>query len=330
MNKKSSKILMGMAPWMGAVALVSSAALVGCGDDSSSSGVFSMEDSFEMVLAKADYQYSKKDSTLKKIQPVCKEGTLGNLVGLDDADEWDTLSYKAYESKGVVTLQEGKEDKVKYSLDDGTFLDGFWTDPDYDSQRIQSGFRFDDGQVNSVLRYTGSCLMKDFLSLFRKDAPAIKNMDETLMNFYGKFLAEGDKIDESKMLDDIRATDCDELTLFDGLVRLNVEDFKESSGNIKVSYADRTCDIGFQIRYAYEQADCEAAFEAFKNDRSAKKNFNFKDYDFDVTYSGDDEEYCLDYLILDLKKEKGISTKKSIGSAEFARGIVKLMLGGRN
>ena len=72
---------------LGAFALVSSAALVACCDDSSSSGVFSMESSFEMVLSKAKYSYNKKDSTLKQVYPVCKEGTLGNLVGPMDANE---------------------------------------------------------------------------------------------------------------------------------------------------------------------------------------------------------------------------------------------------
>ena len=57
---------------LGAFALVSSAALVACGDDSSSSGVFSMESSFEMVLSKAKYSYNKKDSTLEQVYPVCK------------------------------------------------------------------------------------------------------------------------------------------------------------------------------------------------------------------------------------------------------------------
>ena len=85
---------------LGALALVSSAALVACGDDSGS-GVFSMEKSFEMVLEKAKYSYNKKDSTFKRIEPVCKEGTLGNLVGPDDTDQWDTITYKAHEHKGV-------------------------------------------------------------------------------------------------------------------------------------------------------------------------------------------------------------------------------------
>lgn len=328
MKFRNARSLNSTVAFLGGAALLSSA-LVACGDDSSSSGNFSMEDSFEMVLAKADYQYSKKDSTLKIIKPVCKEGTIGNLVGPEDADKWDTLSYKAYESKGFVYLQEKDKDKVKYSLDDGEFLDGFWTDPNYDSQKIQEGFHYDDdGMVQSVLRYTGECLMKDFYSLFRKDAPAIRDMDKTLTEFYGMFLAEGEVVKEKKMLEDIRAVDCDELSMFDGLVKLNAEDFNESSGNIKISYGNRTCNVSFQIRYAYDQDDCSAAYEEFSNHKNAKKEFNFEDYSFDVTYSGDDDDYCLDYLILDLKKEKGVPTRRNISSRDFANGVVKLMLVG--
>ena len=78
------------------------------------------------------------------------------------------------------------------------------------------------------------------------------------------------------------------------------------------------------LRYAFEQKDCEAAYADYKDSKS-KEKFNFDDYFFDVVYSGNDDEYCLDYLILDLKKEKGIPTSKS---ADFARDIVKLMVGG--
>lgn len=313
---------------LGAFALVSSAALVACGDDSSSSGVFSMESSFEMVLSKAKYSYNKKDSTLKQVYPVCKEGTLGNLVGPMDADEWDTVTYKAYENKGVITLRKGAEE-IKYSLDDGAFPRGFWADPDYDSKPIQNGLRFEKKDLfKKVIRYDGNCLMKDYYSLFRNGVPALENMDATLAAFYERFQADGAKVEEKQMLSDIRALNCSELSMYDGLVKLKAENFKSSSGTIKVTYAKRTCNVSFQLRYAYEQKDCEAAYEEYKNDTKAAPKFNFDDYYFDVTYTGKDDEYCLDYLILDLKKDKGIPTTKSIKSADFARGVVKLVVDG--
>lgn len=312
---------------LGAFALVSSAALVACGDDSGS-GVFSMEKSFEMVLDKAKYSYNKKDSTFKRIEPVCKEGTLGNLVGPADADMWDTLTYKAYENKGVVTILKGKEEIAKYNLSDGTFPRAFWGDEDNSSKKIQGGFRLTKKNViNRVIRYDGSCFMKDYYSVFNKEVNAIKNIDAKLKEFYGRFQVKEGPVDDKQMLADIRAVDCDELSLYDGLVKIRVEDFKESKGRIIVSYDKRSCNVDFHLRYAFEQEDCEAAYADYK-DSKGKEKFDFNDYFFDVTYSGNDDEYCLDYLILDLKKEKGIPTTKSIQPNEFARGIVKLMVNG--
>ena len=312
---------------LGAFALVSSAALVACGDDSSS-GIFSMEKSFEMVLDKAKYDYNKKDSTFKRIEPVCKEGTLGNLVGPAEADMWDTLTYKAYENKGIVTILKGKDVVGKYNLSDGSFPRAFWGDEENTSKKIQGGYRLNKKNVmNRVIRYDGNCFMKDYYSVFNKEVDAIENIDAKLKEFYARFQTKEGPVDDKQMLADIRAIDCDELSLYDGLVKIRVQDFKESQGRIIISYDKRSCNVDFHLRYAFEQQDCEAAYADYKDSKS-KETFDFNDFFFDVTYSGNDEEYCLDYLILDLKKEKGIPTTKSIQPKEFARGIVNLMIGG--
>jgi hypothetical protein len=306
------------------LALVPAIALVACGDDSSS-GIFSMEKSFEMVLDKAKYDYNKKDSTFKRIEPVCKEGTLGNLVGPADADMWDTLTYKAYENKGKITIMKGKEVVGKYDLSDGSFPRAFWGDEENTSKKIQGGYRLTNKNVmNRVIRYDGNCFMKDYYSVFNKEVDAIENVDAKLKEFYERFQSTDGPVDDKQMIADIRAVDCDELSLYDGLVKIRVQDFKESQGRIIISYDKRSCNVDFHLRYAFEQKDCEAAFADYKDSKS-KEKFHFEDYFFDVTYSGKDDEYCLDYLIIDLKKEKGI---KSVKSSEFARGVVNLMLDG--
>ena len=311
-----------------AFALLPAIALVACGDDSSS-GILSMNDSFEMVLEKAKYSYDKKDSTFYRIEPVCKEGTLHNLVGPDDANKWDTLTYKVHEHKGVVTVKNGPGDPVKYNVEDGDFPTGFWADSDNNSKTIQGGFRLTKKKMmNRVIRYDGSCFMKDYYSQLRKNLPVLQNMNDKLRSFYKSFLPEDAKFDDDQMLMDISALNCEELSLFEALVVLKLEEFRESSGNIKVSFKKRTCDIGFKIRYAYEQEDCAAAFEDYKNDDKAATKFDFKNYFFDVTYGGDNDGYCLDYLILELKEAEGISSSKSVKTADFARGIVNLMIGG--
>ena len=311
-----------------AFALLPAVALVACGDDSSS-GIFSMDKSFEMVLEKAKYSYDDDDSTFNRIEPVCKEGTLHNLVGPDDAKEWDTLTYKVHEHKGVITVKNGPGDPVKYNVEDGSFPNGFWADPDNDSKKIQGGFRLTKKKMmNRVIRYEGSCFMKDYYSQFRKNLPVLQNMNDKLRSFYKDFLPEDTKFDDEQMLLDISALNCEELALFDALLVLKLEDFTESSGNIKVTFKKRTCDVGFKIRYAYEQEDCAAAFDDYKNDDNAASKFDFKDYFFDLAYTGTDDEFCLTYLKVDLQKEMGISPTKSVKTADFARGIVNLMIGG--
>lgn len=310
-----------------AFALLPAIALMACGDDSSS-GIFSMEKSFEMVLDKAKYDYNKKDSTFKWIKPVCKEGTLGNLVGPNDVDMWDTLTYKAYENKGVVTLKKDKEIFAQYNLSDGSFPRAFWGDEDNTTKKIQDGYRLDKKNVmKHVIRYDGNCFMKDYYSVFNKEVDAIENIDAKLKEFYERFQTKEGPVDDMQMLADIRAVDCDELSLYDGLVKIRVQDFKEAQGRIIVAYDKRSCNVDFHLRYAFEQKDCEAAFADYKDSKS-KEDFNFADYFFDVSYTGNDDEYCLDYLILDLKKEKGIPTTKSIQPKDFARGIVNLIVGG--
>ena len=302
--------------------------LAACGDNSSSGGI-DFDDSFEMVLYKQAFQYDEDDSTLKWIEPVCKVERPGNLMGPEDVDEWDTTSYKAFQKKGVVTIKN-KEGSAQFDFEDGSFPNGLWAiDPDKRSKLLYYGYRLEDDELlKQVIHYDGNCLMKDFYSQLGKKNEAIEDMEKTFVHFYKLFLPSEKDYSEKNMLSDIRATDCDELSLFSGLITLKVSDFKESSGKISVSFNQRTCDVNFQIRYAYNQEDCEAAYDDFKIDSNAEKNFDFENYNFDVTYEGDDEEYCLDYLVIDLKKEKKIPTRTTLSSREFARGMVDLVIGG--
>ena len=73
--------------------------------------------------------------------------------------------------------------------------------------------------------------------------------------------------------------------------------------------------------------DCNAAYDEFKADKDAKK-FSFADYSMKVEY----DEYCIAQLVLNLKKDQGVSLKKSASlksdSENFAKGIVRLILAG--
>lgn len=298
---------------------------IACSSDSSSS-TFSMEKSFEILLKKEKYTYDKKDSTLKIISPVCKTGTLGNLVGPNDKNaEWDTLKYESYVNKNIAKLIKG-DSVAKFSFEGKNFPVGLWENQEYDSKKIQSAFRLDKKNMfNTVISYDGSCFMKDYFSLFRKGNPALQFADSALTNFYASFLGKKDTLNEKTMLSDIRVPNCDEMTLYDGLVKLELSDINESSGKITASFEKDECPITFKIRYAFDQADCNAAFEDFNDDKESSEEFDFNDYSVDV----DLDEFCIPELILHLQKANNISVK-SANPRLFAKSAVKLMLMGFN
>lgn len=325
---KTRKMMFGLSAMM----LAGGMFLTACGDDNSSSGKIDFDDSFEMVLSKSAYQYDDDDSTFKWIKPVCKVERPGNLMGPEDVDEWDTTTYKAREKKSKITLMQKGAD-LEFQFDkDGDYPVGLWTwDVEGNgSKNISEALRLEkDGLLKSVIRYDGTCLMKDFYSQLGKKNNAISDMENSFVGFYKLFLQSDKDYSEKDMLSDVRAVDCDELSLFSGLVSLKISDFRESSGKITIEFEKRSCDISFQMRYAYDQEDCEEAYEDFKSDRNAEKEFKFDNYSFDVTYDGDDGVYCLDYLVIDLKQEKDIPTRRTgIRSKDFARGIVNMVIDG--
>ena len=325
---KTRKMMFGLSAMM----LAGGMFLTACGDDNSSSGKIDFDDSFEMVLNKAAYQYDDDDSTFKWIKPVCKVERPGNLMGPEDVDEWDTTTYKAREKKSKITLMQKGAD-LEFQFDkDGDYPVGLWTwDVEGNgSKNISEAVRLEKGGLlKSVIRYDGTCLMKDFYSQLGKKNDAISDMENSFVGFYQLFLPSAKDYSEKDMLSDVRAVDCDELSLFSGLVSLKISDFRESSGKITIEFEKRSCDISLQMRYAYDQEDCEEAYEDFKSDRNAEKEFKFDNYSFDVTYDGDDGVYCLDYLVIDLKQEKDIPTRRTgIRSKDFARGIVNMVIDG--
>ena len=127
-----------------------------------------------------------------------------------------------------------------------------------------------------------------------------------------------------QMLLDIRMLTCDELTMYDGLVSIKASEITASSGNITVSYEQNSCPLSFSLRYAMNQSDCEAAFDDYNDDRNAQENFVFSNYDQDISV----DEYCVEQLILDMKKAKKIPLKAAVTKSDardFVRGVVKLL-----
>ncbi len=318
------------------VAVACGFVLSACGSDSGSSSI-DLEDSFDIVLSKASYDYNSKDSTLKVTYPVCKVGTLGDLVWKKANEDSDsTAKFKAYLDRNTAVLQQKGADKPKqYDFDGGKFPTGFWSEAlDKKGLKFQPGLVFEKGDaLSSVVRYTGECYAQDFkANMFNKNA-SIAKTENALVKFYLMFQPDDKKEvkDEKEVLKNIRAVDCDRLTLYNDLVEIEVDELKESSGELTVSYEGDECSVNFAIRYASEKEDCNAAYSEFEKEKGkGAEGFNFADYGMNVEY----DEYCIAQLILNLKRDKNIplNLKKSASlkteSKTFAKGVASLILSG--
>jgi hypothetical protein len=302
--------------------------LAACGDDGSSSGI-DLEDSFDMVLSRAQYDYNSKDSSLIVKKPVCKVGELGNLVWREEApDAQDT--FKVYLDKNTaMMIPKGLTEPQRYGFDGGKFPVGFWSTSDKKADKFQRGVTFKKGgKLNDVIHYSGECYAQDFKSNMFEKNPAIAQTEKALLEFYRKFLPESKKdADQESISKNVRADDCDRLTLFDDLVAIEVDELKEYSGELTVSYEDKECSLDFAFRYAINEEDCNAAYDEFKADKGPGE-FKFEDYSMKVEYN----EYCIEKLVLQMKEDQGISLKKSASyntlGKDFAKSIVNLVVSG--
>lgn len=304
--------------------------LASCGSDDDFNPVyegFDLTKSFDVVLNKAQYSYNSKDSSLTIKRPVCEEGSLGNLVWKKDGES-EKLSAYLTKKTGVLRYSEKKIEKYNYN--GSKFPVGSWTDPDYAKNPIENALKFSsDGKLNFVFSYNGDCFMKDVFSQFRSNNEAIEEADSVLTNFYMSFKPKRDTIvNEKQMLRDIRVATCNEMTMYNGLVKIRLDEINDSYGHLNVSFRGDSlaysCGISYKFRYAYNESDCKAAHEEFLVDKYADSTFYFNDYWKEVDYN----EYCIAKLIIALKEDQGISLNKSAEVSEtkdFAKGVVDVL-----
>lgn len=305
--------------------------LVSCSSDDDYNPIsegFDLTDTFDVVLSKAQYVYKSKDSTMIIKRPVCEEGSLGNLVWKKDG-EADTLS--SYLTKKTAVLRYSENDIEKFTFNGSKFPVGNWTDPDYAKNPIENALIFSsDGMLTYAFSYSGSCFMKDVFAQFRSENAALEEADSVLTNFYMSFKPKRDTvIDEKQMLRDIRVATCNEMTLYNGLVKIRMDEISESNGRLNVSFKGDSlaysCDISYKFRYAFNESDCRAAHEEFLVDKYSRDEFVFDDYWKEVNYN----EYCIAKLIVALKEDQGVSLNKSAENtgdvAAFAKGVVDVL-----
>lgn len=289
--------------WM-TLALAACGTFVGCGD-SGSSADFDLEDSFKMVLSKANYEYKSKDSLMIIRAPECKESSLGYLVWNEESKTADTL--EVYKKGSDVYMREDPDERFeRVGFEGKSFPSGLWFNMDDAKESIRYARELNKDQVKDVFQYTGSCFMKSYYSqMFKNDY--VSEADEALTAFYTMFQTDKNyEFDKEELINDLRAPSCDELMMYDGDVSIKIDNFQESSGKIVLSYNKNSCDINFSIRYAYDEEDCNAAYDEYKSDKNADE-FDFNDYWKSVDYS----YVCISRLVLQLQEDKGILKKSA-------------------
>lgn len=307
--------------WMSLAATLACGIFMACGEEDSVSG-FALDDSFEIVLDKFAYTYNSKDSSLKFIPSVCKEGSLGNLVWRKASE--DTVKSKAYLNKSVITLVEDG-DTSKFDFDGSKLATGYWT-PKGADKVVNNAWHFKDGKsAESVFRYKGDCFAKDVYTRLLKGVDALESADDALTDFYSIFQKSSYELDSAEMVKDISAPNCEEIYMYDGLVKIKIESIDETKGSIELSYGESSCDLSYQLRYMSNEEDCNAAYADYKDDDYSADEFDFYDYSEDVVYN----EYCVARMALAMKEEQGISLKKESTqdmSRDLARAAVRLVL----
>ncbi len=272
-----------MKNWL--FAFCASMALVACSDNSSSSSSLNLDGNFEIVMEKGTYGYivNEEDSSMVFYEPVCKEGKLKNLVWKEKEDKGDSLQVR-YNSKKKTASLKVDDEWESYSYSGSIFPLGIWREDK--NAVIQEAMRFEKKQEwQTVFSYKGSCFMEDLYAEIEDENDLVEDLKDEFGEDWSEF----------------QVKNCEEATMYDGLVSIRILGLEESSGKLQVSYKSKSCPASFTIRYAIEEADCKAAYDEFLLDKSAE-DFDFEDYN--VVSSVDD--YCLAELMIYLHKDLNI------------------------
>lgn len=323
--KKFSKATLVASLGFGAAMTLSA-----CGDDDSPSGKISLSKSFEMVLAKTDYKYNSKDSILSINAPLCEVSSLGALVWRKNNNEDVDTSMFYMAGKKAEWCDEKGKNCVSFEFEGKSFPRGLLIRNDDVASVARNGYRIDKNVIKHVYQYDGDCYAKSFHDRMLKDDHAFEEAREALTAFYKKFLADPESFDEEKMKDEFNAPNCDELTMHHGDVSIKLTDFKENSGKVVIKYKKKTVTISFKLRYDYNEADCKAAYNDYKAEKS-EEEFEFDDYSVEIS---DGFVYEINEMANNFKRDNKVLGKEAASadddvlSKKFARAMVMFALSG--
>lgn len=273
------------------------ACFVACSDSDSSPSGFAMDDSFEIVLDKATYEYiaDKKDTAMVVYNAVCKEGTLGNLVWKEKTEKGDTLQVSFNSKKKIVSTKNASDEEWgKFDYEGSVFPLGLWKEGE--DAVMQYAMKFTNKkEMQMVLSYSGSCFLEDYY----------KGLEESELEDTEVETDEG--MESMIPVAELEVRNCSEATMYDGLVTMKIESLKESSGNLSLIYKSKRCPISFSLRYAKSESDCKAAYDEFLLDKEAEE-FDFDEYSVVLNQ----DEYCIAELMLALHKDLGVPLSEGV------------------
>ncbi|MEE0876203.1 MAG: hypothetical protein UIH18_02785 [Fibrobacteraceae bacterium] len=273
------------------------ACFVACSDSDSSPSGFAMDDSFEIVLDKATYEYiaDKKDTAMVVYNAVCKEGTLGNLVWKEKTEKGDTLQVSFNSKKKIVSTKNASDEEWgKFDYEGSVFPLGLWKEGE--DAVMQYAMKFASKQeMQLVFAYSGSCFLEDYY----------KGLEESELEDTEVETDEG--MESMIPVAELEVRNCSEATMYDGLVTMKIESLKESSGNLSLIYKSKRCPISFSLRYAKSESDCKAAYDEFLLDKEAEE-FDFDEYSVVLNQ----DEYCIAELMLALHKDLGVPLSEGV------------------
>ena len=126
--------------------------------------------------------------------------------------------------------------------------------------------------------------------------------------------------EEAALLSEYRALTADMQVSFQGETKpldewLETDDYSTYIGALQAYYDSYNASVGeLFVRLVKVRQQLAAALDYD----------SYADYSFDVTYGGEDDDFCIDHMILELKQEKG----KKVKAKAFATGLVNLVVGG--
>lgn len=251
------------------VPVVSMLAFAACSSESSNEPDFGGTGELQgfIPMSLNAYEMDNDMNVIKVFEPVCKEEKRELVWARTGADtiEYD---YKYDSDKGLVYLGEGK-DNIQFDYLGSSFPKGSWrmsSSGDEDGTFITEGMVFESDKVEMGIAYSGNCFLKDIYA-----------------GQMGGGIFDGDEEDEDSEDTDMSAfmkyvtIDCDKMTVGDSVV-IKTGSWSRDGVETKYTYGTKSCSNKISYRFAYNEKDCKAAYDDFKENAKSGSVFDFEDY----------------------------------------------------